>query len=156
MGIPDIADGRRLADLPLVLRMIAARNAEELTIADIAKESGIPATTVARLMDLLETLYLIQRVPAWATNLPRPSRAATEGDVARHRLGRAFGQRERWCNQLLSALFHHSDRHGHLVGEEAGHPSLNHPAHLGRSIDHPRTHHQPAAPRPTHPTRTRN
>lgn len=68
---PDIADGRRLADLPFVLRMIAARNADELNIADIAKESGIPATTLTRLIDLLETLYLVQRVPAWATNLSK-------------------------------------------------------------------------------------
>lgn len=68
---PDIADGRRLADLPFVLRMIAARNADELNVADIAKESSIPATTLARLIDLLETLYLVQRVPAWETNLSK-------------------------------------------------------------------------------------
>lgn len=68
---PDIADGRRLADLPLVLRMIAARNADELNIADIAKESAIPATTITRLIDLLETLYLVQRLPAWGTNLTK-------------------------------------------------------------------------------------
>lgn len=68
---PDIAEGRRIADLPLVMRMIAARNAEELNVADLSKESGIPATTIARLIDLLETMYLIQRVPAWATNLTK-------------------------------------------------------------------------------------
>jgi predicted AAA+ superfamily ATPase len=68
---PDIADGRRLTDLPLVLRLIAARNADELNLADIAKESGIPATTLTRLVDLLETLYLVQRVPAWETNLSK-------------------------------------------------------------------------------------
>ncbi|MDR1513042.1 MAG: DUF4143 domain-containing protein, partial [Propionibacteriaceae bacterium] len=65
------SDGRRLADLPFVLRMIAARNAEELNIADIAKKSRIPATTLTRLIELLETLYLVQRVPAWETNLSK-------------------------------------------------------------------------------------
>lgn len=68
---PDISDGRRLGDLPLVLRLVAARNAEELNIADIAKDSGIPATTLTRLIELLETLYLVQRLPAWATNLSK-------------------------------------------------------------------------------------
>jgi len=65
---PEISDGRRLRDLPLVLKMIAARNADELNITDIAKDSGIPATTLTRLVDVLETLYLVQRIPAWATN----------------------------------------------------------------------------------------
>lgn len=67
----DISDGRRLADLPFVLRVIAARNADELNVAGIAQESGIPATTLTRLIDLLETLYLVQRVPAWGTNLSK-------------------------------------------------------------------------------------
>lgn len=67
----DIADGRRLADLPLALRMIAARNAEELNVTDMSKDSAIPATTLGRLIGLLETLYLVQRVPAWATNLSK-------------------------------------------------------------------------------------
>lgn len=68
---PEIAEGRRLADLPLVLRMIAARNADELNIADLSKESGIPATTITRLVELLETMYLVQRVPAWEANLSK-------------------------------------------------------------------------------------
>lgn len=68
---PDITDGRRLADLPLVLRMIAARDTAELNVADIAKETGIPATTVTRLLDLLEILYLVQRIPAWSTNVAK-------------------------------------------------------------------------------------
>lgn len=66
---PDIADGPRLQDLPILLRALAARNAEELNIADIAKKSQIPATTLTRLLDLLETLFLVKRIPAWATNL---------------------------------------------------------------------------------------
>lgn len=69
--VADIADGRRLADLPLVLRILAARNSDELNIADISKDAGIPATTIVRLVELLETLYLVQRVPAWGTNLTK-------------------------------------------------------------------------------------
>lgn len=68
---PDISDSRRLGDLPLVLRMVAARNADELNVADLAKESGIPISTLNRHIDLLETLYLVRRLPAWETNLSK-------------------------------------------------------------------------------------
>ena len=68
---PEVSDSRRLDDLPYLLRMIAARNAEELNIVDISKESGIPASTITRHIELLETLYLVQRVPAWGTNLSK-------------------------------------------------------------------------------------
>lgn len=68
---PNISDSRRLADLPLVLRMIAARNAQELNVTDISKVTGIPATTLARHIELLEMLFLVQRVPAWGTNLSK-------------------------------------------------------------------------------------
>ena len=66
---PDISNSQRLSDLPQVLRVLAARNGEELNVADISKETGVPATTLVRLIDLLETLYLAQRIPAWSTNL---------------------------------------------------------------------------------------
>jgi hypothetical protein len=35
----------------------------------LSRESGIPETTLPPYLDLLETLYLIQRVPAWSNNL---------------------------------------------------------------------------------------
>jgi predicted AAA+ superfamily ATPase len=65
----DVSTLQRLADLPLVLRVLAAQNGQELNVTDVSSESGIPATTLGRLLDLLETLYLIQRIPAWSTNL---------------------------------------------------------------------------------------
>ncbi|MFT4262470.1 MAG: ATP-binding protein [Nocardioides sp.] len=68
---PEISDIRRLGELPLVLRILAARNSEELNVADIAKETGIPASSLNRILELLEILYLIQRTPAWSTNLTK-------------------------------------------------------------------------------------
>jgi predicted AAA+ superfamily ATPase len=68
---PDISGIRRIPDLPLVLQVLAARNSEELNVADIAKETGIPANSLDRILDLLEILYLIQRIPAWSTNLTK-------------------------------------------------------------------------------------
>lgn len=68
---PDVSPLQRLGELPLILRMLAARNSEELNIADVARDTGIPPRTLAPHLELLETLYLVQRIPAWSTNLTK-------------------------------------------------------------------------------------
>jgi uncharacterized protein len=67
----DISGLSRIDDLTLLLRVLAARNSEELNVADVSKDCGIPVTSLKRLLDLLETMYLIQRVPAWSANLTK-------------------------------------------------------------------------------------
>jgi uncharacterized protein len=47
------------------------RNATEISTSDIATDAGFPARTLPPYLDLLETLYLIWRIPAWSTNLTR-------------------------------------------------------------------------------------
>ncbi len=68
---PDMSNLRRLDELPHILRMLAARNSGELNISDIASATGIPIRTLGPHIQLLETLYLIQRIPAWSTNLTK-------------------------------------------------------------------------------------
>lgn len=65
----DIAQLRHLGDLPTLLRLLAAHTASSVTKATLSRESGIPETTLPPYLDLLETLYLVQRVPAWSNNL---------------------------------------------------------------------------------------
>lgn len=67
----DISGLQRVDDLPRLLSVLAARNGEELNIADIAKDSGIPSTSLRRILALLETMFLVQRIPAWSTNLTK-------------------------------------------------------------------------------------
>ncbi len=67
----DVSALQRLEELPRLLRLLAARNAAELNVAGIANDAGIPVRTLAPYLSLLETLYLIQRVPAWSTNLSK-------------------------------------------------------------------------------------
>lgn len=67
----DVSALRRLEDLPRLLRLLAARNAAELNVAGIANDAGVPVRTLAPYLSLLETLYLIQRIPAWSTNLSK-------------------------------------------------------------------------------------
>jgi hypothetical protein len=68
---PDVSNLQRVADLPLILKVLAARNSEELNVADVSKETEIPVSSLNRLLDLLETLYLVQRIPAWSTNFSK-------------------------------------------------------------------------------------
>ena len=67
----DISNLQRVAELPLILRVLAARSSGELNVADIARDTDIPARTLTPYLELLQTLYLTQHIPAWATNLAR-------------------------------------------------------------------------------------
>ncbi len=67
----EISSLQRIDELPRLLGVLAARNSEELNLSDVSKESEIPTTSLNRMLDLLETMYLIQRIPAWSTNLTK-------------------------------------------------------------------------------------
>ena len=67
----DVSGLQRLAELPQLVTLIAARNATELVKASLADDAGIPANTLPPYLRLLETLYLTHRLPAWSTNLSR-------------------------------------------------------------------------------------
>lgn len=64
----DLTNLQRLAELPKILRVLASRNSAELNMADVARDTEIPVRTLAPYVDLLQTLYLIQTVPAWSSN----------------------------------------------------------------------------------------
>jgi predicted AAA+ superfamily ATPase len=67
--IRDLANIDKLTDMPRLLRLLASRTASLLNYADIARSISLPQTTLKRYMALLETLFLIKLLPAWATNL---------------------------------------------------------------------------------------
>ncbi|MEL7976316.1 ATP-binding protein [Isoptericola sp. F-RaC21] len=84
---PDVSNLQRLGELPLILRVLAARDGGELNIAKVASDTGIPASTLVPHLELLETLYLIQRIPAWSTSLSkrvvsRPKTALLDSGLA--------------------------------------------------------------------------
>jgi uncharacterized protein len=62
----DVADRAVVARL---LRATGATSAAELNIERLSSSMGAPATTLRRHLELLETLFLIRRVPAWSSNL---------------------------------------------------------------------------------------
>jgi uncharacterized protein len=67
----DVSNLQRIADLPRLIRLLAARSATELNLSSLAADAEIPVRTLPPYLDLLETLYLIDRIPAWSTNLSK-------------------------------------------------------------------------------------
>ncbi|MFA5551091.1 MAG: ATP-binding protein, partial [Trueperaceae bacterium] len=85
-----------LERLPVMLRLIAANNAGELVQAHLARDSGVPETSLAPYVRLLENLFLVQRVPAWHANLTkrvvaRPKVSILDSGLAAHLIGQTPG-----------------------------------------------------------------
>ena len=65
----ELARVRDADDLARLVRLIAARTAGESNAAELARELGVPRTTVADHLPLLRALFLFHEVPAWSRNL---------------------------------------------------------------------------------------
>lgn len=83
---------QHLDRLELLLRLIAANNAGEMVQAHLARDAGIPETSLAPYIRLLENLYLAHRVGAWHNNLTkrvvsRPKLLLLDSGLAAHLAG---------------------------------------------------------------------
>jgi predicted AAA+ superfamily ATPase len=90
--IRDISAVERLAEIPKLLRLCAARTGNELNVAAIANELGLPARTTDGYLALLTQAFLVERIPAWSTNLSRkvvrrPKIVVTDTGLAAHLIG---------------------------------------------------------------------
>ena len=63
-----IGDVRMERELARLLRLVAARSAQELVIADLARDAELARETTSSYLGLLEALYLVHPLPAWATS----------------------------------------------------------------------------------------
>ena len=66
--VRDLAALEQLNELPNLLQLLATRSATLLNFAEVSRACGISQTTLKRYFSLLETLFLIVRIPAWARN----------------------------------------------------------------------------------------
>lgn len=66
---PGISASPRTAELPRLLRLVAARHAGVLNVSDLAADAQLPRTSVVRYLDVLEAVFLTVRIPAWSPNL---------------------------------------------------------------------------------------
>ena len=65
----DLAHLEQLTELPNLLHLLATRSATLLNFAELSRASGLTQTTLKRYFSLLEMLFLVVRIPAWARNL---------------------------------------------------------------------------------------
>ncbi|MGQ0779056.1 MAG: ATP-binding protein [Pseudonocardiales bacterium] len=66
---PGITTSPRTGELPRLLRLVAARQATVLNVADLARDARLPERSVYRYLDVLEAVFLVRRIPAWSPNL---------------------------------------------------------------------------------------
>ncbi|HTI69616.1 MAG TPA: ATP-binding protein, partial [Candidatus Limnocylindria bacterium] len=67
--VRDIANVQGLRELPRLLRLAAARASGLLNFADLARDAGLPQTTLQRYWALFEATFLVRSLPAWTANL---------------------------------------------------------------------------------------
>lgn len=60
---------RQVDELPRLLRLLAARTAQETNLQEISRELGLPRTTLLGYVAALRTLHLWYELPAWSRNL---------------------------------------------------------------------------------------
>jgi uncharacterized protein len=65
----EISSVRQSATLPLLLRRLAAQTAQVLNIAHASREAGITTSVGEDYVRLLESVFLVHRLPAWGTTL---------------------------------------------------------------------------------------
>jgi len=97
--IGDVSRGLSTDRLGAVLRLLAANPAGELVQTRLAKQLGMPKSSIAAYLDALKTMYLTEDLPPWRANL-------TAREVGRHKVSvadSALGMRlERLSPQSLT------------------------------------------------------
>ncbi len=66
--VRELANLEQLAQMPNLLQLLATRSASLLNFAELSRSSGLPQTTLKRYLTLLETLFMVFRLPAWERN----------------------------------------------------------------------------------------
>jgi uncharacterized protein len=89
---PGISASPRTAELPRLLRLVAARHASLLNVSDLARDAAIPERTVHRYLEILEAVFLVRRCPPWSPNLSQreiraPKIFITDPGLAAHLRG---------------------------------------------------------------------
>ena len=98
--VRDLANLDRLAALPRLVALLAARTAGLLNTAELSRAAGIPQTTLQRYLTLLEHVFLLIRIPAWHANLGKrlvrsPRLHLVDSGLACHALGLSTQRLER-------------------------------------------------------------
>jgi predicted AAA+ superfamily ATPase len=90
--IRDLAQIEAMPAIPRLLEHIARRSGQVMNAAGFSAETGIPYTSLKRYLALLEAIYLVRPVPAWASDPSRklaksPKLFVTDSGLACHLAG---------------------------------------------------------------------
>lgn len=66
--VRELANLEQLTEVPHLLQLLATRSASLLNQAELSRATRLTQTTLKRYLALLETLFLVVRIPAWARN----------------------------------------------------------------------------------------
>ena len=66
--VRDLANVEQLTEIPNLIQLLATRSANLLNFAEVSRSSRLPQTTLKRYLSLLETLFLVYRLPSWERN----------------------------------------------------------------------------------------
>ncbi len=110
--VRDLARVDALHSLPNLLKLLAARVAGLVNLADVARDAGLPHTTLTRYLALLEGVFLVYRLPAWAGNLGQrvvkaPKLHLVDSGLACHLIGadaRRLGEDRGLLGRLLETF----------------------------------------------------
>jgi predicted AAA+ superfamily ATPase len=69
--VRDMAQIGGLTELPRLLSVLAARSSSLLNVAELSRSLGLAHTTLTRYLALLESAFLVRRIPAWAGSRAR-------------------------------------------------------------------------------------
>lgn len=72
----------RLAEMPRLLSLVAARTGGLINVSDLARDAAIPVRTVGNYLTWLERVFLVHRLPAWSSNRTTRARKAPKIHVA--------------------------------------------------------------------------
>lgn len=67
--VREFANVAGLTELPRLMTLLASRSTGLLNYAGLARDLGLPQTTLKRYLALLETTLLVRSVPAWFRNI---------------------------------------------------------------------------------------
>ncbi|WP_449062515.1 ATP-binding protein [Planomonospora algeriensis] len=90
--VMQLSEIERTAELRALIKLLAARSGQLLVVQALSRDLGLPGTTTARFLALLEEVFLMKRVPAWSKNISNravhtPKIAFVDSGVAANLLG---------------------------------------------------------------------
>jgi predicted AAA+ superfamily ATPase len=90
--ITELAVIERRGELRRLLALLAGRSGGLLVPGTLATQSGVPRTTLTRYLELLSAVFLVKRIPAWASGhtqraVGTPKLAYVDSGIACHLLG---------------------------------------------------------------------